>query len=358
MGSGRSSPEPADFPARPAPPLPLGASECLLGSAVRYDGSDARRAFPHRELAGLYTFRGICPEVGVGMGVPRPPIHLEERAGRIRVVGREPARADFTDALEAFAGEQAGALADVAGYVLMRGSPSCGLRDVKVFPAGGGGGTGVPERRGRGAYAAELGRRLPLLPMEETGRLDDPALRESFVARTFVYAHWQALARQGVTRRRLLAFHRRHRCLLLAHSVPACQAANALLGKAADPAAQGNEYVALLLGALARPASRAGYALVFAHLQHRARALLPSGERRELGRAVRSFQRLRMPTEAVRALFRSCLQPFPEIYAVYESCLDPYPALSSPRIPAGSAAGRAGSSAPWHPSAPGGNRPP
>ena len=66
----------ADFPARPEAPLSIGISQCLLGTEVRYDGSGARSSFPHDALAGLFEYRGICPEVAIGMGVPREPIRL------------------------------------------------------------------------------------------------------------------------------------------------------------------------------------------------------------------------------------------------------------------------------------------
>ena len=123
----------ADFPARPEPPLPLGISECLLGSEVRYDGSGARSFFPHRALEGLFSYQGICPEVGIGMGVPRPPIRLVAREG-IRAVGVADNRQDYTGRLIDFGQAATPRLGDVAGYVFMQNSPSCGLFRVKVYP--------------------------------------------------------------------------------------------------------------------------------------------------------------------------------------------------------------------------------
>jgi hypothetical protein len=70
---------------------------------------------------------------------------------------------------------------DLSGYVLKSDSPSCGLERVRVW----GGRTSA--RTGRGAFATVLLARLPLLPVEEEGRLHDLPLFESFVERVFAY---------------------------------------------------------------------------------------------------------------------------------------------------------------------------
>ncbi|MGD8830222.1 MAG: DUF1722 domain-containing protein, partial [Pseudomonadales bacterium] len=255
----------SEIPDRPDPPLTLGISDCLLGREVRYDGSGAKSSFPHAVLTGLYEFRGICPEVGIGMGVPRPPIRLVARDG-IRAVGVNQGELDYTDALAAYAGTQAAGLTDVAGYVLMKNSPSCGLYRVKVYPENKGAVSGAPARTGRGIYAAALAEMLPNLPMEETGRLNDVVLRENFVMRTFAYAHWLSLLRAGLTRGRLVAFHSRYKYLLMAHSVPHYQSTGRVLSNLkTDFEAKAQEYVGLLMAGLAVPASRGGHANVLAH---------------------------------------------------------------------------------------------
>ena len=64
------------LPLFPKAPLTVAVSECLTGAHVRYDGGHKKEAMPHAALDGLYVFRAICPEVGIGLGVPRDPIRL------------------------------------------------------------------------------------------------------------------------------------------------------------------------------------------------------------------------------------------------------------------------------------------
>ncbi len=242
--------------ARPRPPLRVAVSACLLGAAVRYDGGSRRAALPHRALAGLFEFRGICPEVEIGMGVPREPIQLVGAPAAPRARGVRNAALDVTDKLSAFAAEVSGTLADVDGYIFMKDSPSCGLFDVEVRSRPGVAAAAV----GRGIYSAALTRLLPNLPVEECGRLFDALPRENFITRVFVHAHWRALPGDGLSARTLHAFHNLYEERLRAHSEAECRRLTRLLaslcGSGVAPAVA-DEYIGAVMQTLALPLSRA-----------------------------------------------------------------------------------------------------
>ena len=215
-----------ELPPRPKPPVPIAISACLTGEAVRYDGSDAADALPRRELADVFEYTAVCPEVGIGMGVPRPPIRLVGTASTLRAVGVDDPGLDVTGALAAFGRSQAVRLKDVCGYIFMARSPSCGLASVKVRTEV----HGEPHRAdGRGVYAASLLKARPSLPAEENERLFDPAVRGAFVNRVLTYAHWRRLEADGLTAERLIEFHSRYKYLLMAHSVRHYREAGRLL---------------------------------------------------------------------------------------------------------------------------------
>lgn len=322
----------APLPPRPEPPLPIAISQCLLGNEVRYDGSGAASSFPHAALDALFEYRGICPEVGIGLGVPRAPIRLVEDGPQPRVVGvREPDR-DYTAALEEYGRSQAAQLDDVAGYVFMRGSPSCGLFRVKVYPVSDGQVTGAPRPTGRGAYAAAVTEALPHLPAEENGRLHDPVLRENFVTRTFAYAHWQALRRAGLSAGRLIEFHSRYKYLLMAHSVPHYQRAGRLLSDlSGDLAGRARDYVGVLMEGLAQPAGRRGHANVLAHLQGYFARQMDSNARQELAELIHAYRRGEVPLLAPITLIKHYLRLHPDDYVDRQVYLDPHPAAAALR---------------------------
>jgi uncharacterized protein YbgA (DUF1722 family)/uncharacterized protein YbbK (DUF523 family) len=324
--------EPGDLPPRPDPPLPIAISQCLLGSEVRYDGSGAATEYPHNCLDGLFEYRGICPEVGIGLGTPRELIRLVGSATAPRVVGVRDPRRDVTDDLHRYGRAQAPGLSDVAGYVFMRGSPSCGLFEVKVYPRGADGRVAdVPERTGRGAYAAAIVMDWPNLPVEENGRLHDPALRQNFVIRTFAYAHWRALARAGVSAGRLVAFHARYKYLLMAHSVPHYQSAGRLLANLKhDLPARAAAYESTLMAGLAQPATRRGHANVLSHLQGYFKKRLDAAAREELEALVHGYRRGEMPLLAPIARLRHHLSRHPDPYLANQVYLDPHPGYAEP----------------------------
>jgi uncharacterized protein YbbK (DUF523 family)/uncharacterized protein YbgA (DUF1722 family) len=252
-------------PPRPKPPLVVGISECLTGARVRYDGDHRRDGMPHtRQLEALFEWRGFCPEVSVGMGVPRPPIRLVGDLAAPRAIRVDDATRDFTDALAAYAAtvvREAGL--DLAGYVFTENSPSCGLYEVNVFTDG----SNDPVPAGRGIYADALSTALPDLPVEEAGRLFDAGIRESFIDRAFAYAHWSALRLAGVSSAALSEFRGGYEYLLIAHSAAHCRrVARLFSGFQGSPDVLGGRYLRLLLAGLGQVATRTGHADALLHL--------------------------------------------------------------------------------------------
>ncbi|HUE30220.1 MAG TPA: DUF523 and DUF1722 domain-containing protein [Verrucomicrobiae bacterium] len=209
-------------------PLRLGISACLLGQAVRYDGGHKRDPFLAETLGRFVEWVPVCPEVELGLGIPREPIRLEGDPAAPRLVAVK-SRRDLTRAMARLARARAEQLArlDLVGYVLKADSPSCGMERVRVHRD-----RGPARRRGTGLFARTLMERLPLLPVEEEGRLRDDALRASFIERVFAYARWKGAVAAGMTRPRLAAFHAAHEALLRAHDPGACRRLGALVANA------------------------------------------------------------------------------------------------------------------------------
>ena len=300
----------------------IAVSACLTGAEVRFDGGHKRSSLPHDKLAGLFEWRTICPEVGIGMGVPRDPIRLVGEPAAPRARGIKDPDVDVTDALQGYAQQVLPSLADVSGYVFIKNSPTCGLFRVKVY-----GREGVPPASsGRGIFAAAIVAARPELPVEESGRLEDAVLRENFVTRTFAFAHWQRCATAGLTAARLIAFHSAYKYLLMAHSVTRYREAGRLLADlSSDLPGRANAYIRLLMAGLAKPATRGGHANVLQHLQGYVKDALDGATRRELAHAIDSYRRGELPLLAPVTLLRHHLRRFPDAYALEQIYLEPHP---------------------------------
>ena len=160
----------------------VGISRCLLGEAVRHDGGHKLEPSLIAELGRIVQWVPICPEVEVGMGVPREPIQLvvSDSCAGVRLMAVRTG-SDWTERMRAWALVRIEELRvlRLSGFVLKARSPSCGVHDVPVRG-------GAP---GRGMFAAMLTAELANLPVEDEERLRDPVVRAHFVQRVMTSAN-------------------------------------------------------------------------------------------------------------------------------------------------------------------------
>ncbi len=243
-------------------PKPLiGISSCLLGQKVRYDGQHKRDTYLVQTLGPFVEWVPVCPEVEVGMGVPRETVRLVGDLEKPRMIAERSGR-DWTQAMNELSRTRSRELLDagICGFILKKDSPSCGFDKVRVYSPQ----TKMPRREGRGMFAQKLIDRAPLLPVEDEGRLNDPALRENFVERLFAYARWSALRRKP-SAGALVKFHSQHKLILMAHDQTRLRRLGRLAAaKAGDPGVW-DEYGALFMETLRTLATRRNHANTLYH---------------------------------------------------------------------------------------------
>jgi uncharacterized protein YbgA (DUF1722 family)/uncharacterized protein YbbK (DUF523 family) len=264
----------------------IGISSCLLGERVRYDGGHKREAYVTRTLARHFELVPVCPEVGIGMGVPRAPIQLVGRAGAVRAVGRENPAFEVTAGLAAHGRRMARALDDVSGYLFKSRSPSCGIAGVPIYD-------GARVRAGRGIYADAFLAAHPYLPAADESALADTGLRDNFLERVFAYRRWQLLMARGITAARLEEFHARHKLVLMAHRPRAVSELGRIVARAGRGRARGAaaEYLAGFISTLALPATPARHENALQHAMGFLKRELERDQKAELLAAIRRVRR-------------------------------------------------------------------
>jgi uncharacterized protein YbgA (DUF1722 family)/uncharacterized protein YbbK (DUF523 family) len=303
--------------------LRIGISACLLGDQVRFDGGHKRDSFLIDVLGKHVEWVRVCPEVEVGMGTPRESLRLVRLEGTVRMVTTRT-NVDHTDAMNAWSRRRTEALAreDLDGYVLKKDSPSCGMERVKVY-----GGHGMAARDGRGLYADALLARLPLLPVEEEGRLCDPRLRENFIERVFAYRRLKDLFAGRWTHGALVAFHTAHKMALLAHSMTAYQELGRLVASgAARPRAELRaQYESMFMKTLAIPATTRRHANVLMHMAGHLKAKLDAASRQELAGCIDEYRRGLVPLVVPLTLIRHYVRVHGIAYLAGQTYLEPHP---------------------------------
>lgn len=304
-------------------PPKIGVSACLLGHQVRYDGGHKRNLFLIDKLAKHVEYVPICPETAIGLGIPRPPIRLVGEPNDPRVVGVADPALDVTEPLRDYAESQILTFGHLSGFVLKKDSPSCGMERVKVYDENG----TRAVRKGTGAFAQILMQRLPLLPVEEEGRLNDAVLRENFINRVYVYQRWQRLLQEGISPGSLIEFHTAHKYMVMAHS----QAAYRRLGKLLSDlsgnrlAMIAEKYAQELMASLHRRVNRKRHVNVLQHIMGYLKSRIGRDDKAELTASIEAYRRGETPLVVPVTLMRHYFRNHHDDYMAKQYYLSPYP---------------------------------
>ncbi|MBF0217618.1 MAG: DUF523 domain-containing protein [Candidatus Omnitrophica bacterium] len=165
----------------------VAVSKCLLGARCRWDGVP-RPDERVMEIAGSVEFIPVCPETGIGLGVPREPVRIVSSGKEVRLIEKSTGR-DLTDRMMRFASKTLGALADIDGFILKDRSPSCGVRNAGVYASRR---SADPVRKTSGFFAKEAIRKFRGTPVVTEGRLASGPAREEFLRKITLSARGRA----------------------------------------------------------------------------------------------------------------------------------------------------------------------
>ncbi|MEN8261749.1 MAG: DUF523 and DUF1722 domain-containing protein [Pseudomonadota bacterium] len=301
----------------------IGISSCLLGNKVRFDGGHKRDAFINGTLTRYFEFVPFCPEVAIGLGIPRDPIRLVEDGDQgLRVLEVRNPTKDVTESLQRYSDDTTAALTHLSGYILKKGSPSCGMERVTVYSV-----EGHPLRQSGGIFAASLMRHQPLMPVEEEDRLGDPVLRDNFFERVFVYHRWQCLLMEGITPSRLVNFHSDHKLLIMSHGQAAYRRLEHIIAtlKASPLNAVAGEYSVELMTTLKRKATRKSHTNVLQHLMGHLKKDLDRRDKLELLELIKSYLQGEVPLVVPITLLKHHFRQHPVPYIARQVYLSPNP---------------------------------
>lgn len=303
--------------------IPVGISQCVLGENVRFDGGHKRSRYCTDELSKIFDFKPICPEVGIGMGVPRPTIRLVENEEKKVDAQVTKTGENVTTKLESYADDMLKQYHNLRGYIFCQRSPSCGVFRIKVYDQ-----KGKPvERKSQGIYARRWQESRSIMPIEEDGRLNDSILRENFITRVFTYDNWLKMEEAKGENRDLINFHSRHKFLCLAHSQTIYRQLGRIVANANKVGLQHakSEYIALLMRGLSIPATRKNHVNVLMHIQGFFKQQLSKSEKKELNNCIHKYRLGYIPLLAPISMLINYLHLYPNAYLEKQVYFNPYP---------------------------------
>lgn len=301
--------------------IPVGISSCLLGERVRYDGGHKGNSYIISTLGEYFQFQPFCPELAIGLGIPRKPIRLQRQADKsIRCIQIDDASADHTEALAACANEQQDWQQKLCGYILKKDSPSCGMERVKIWD------DVMPVREGVGIFAGQMMKNLPYLPVEEEGRLGDAVLRENFIQRVFAMRRWHEIA-DSLTVSDLIEFHARHKLILMSRDQLIYRKIGRLVADTnkENLAENSKEYLLQFMALMKIRATKKNHVNVLQHIQGYLKKYLDSEDKQELVQTIDKYRQGQLPLIVPITLLNHHFRRHPNEYIANSYYMTPYP---------------------------------
>ena len=303
--------------------IKVGISTCLLGQKVRYDAGHKRDRYITDILGQFFRFVPVCPEVEVGMGVPREAVRLEGIVESPLMIGSRTGE-DWTTRMNTYSRKRVVRrdISQLDGYILKKDSPSCGMERVKLYHA-----SGPAERKAVGLYARALIDRCLLLPVEEEGRLNDTHIRENFIVRVFAHNRLRQLFTGRPSRGSIVDFHTREKYLLMAHSVKHYKTLGQLVAAidTFSPAEFRDKYSTLYMEALKTRSTTRKNVNVLQHIFGYLKSRLDAGEKQAILDVIEDYHKELVPLVVPLTLIRHYIEKFNVKYIIDQVYLNPHP---------------------------------
>jgi len=304
--------------------IPVGISACLLGDKVRFNGGHCNSNYCSKTLSHYFHFEKFCPEIAAGFNTPRPTLRLIGKPDQPRMVYTKIPDSDVTETFHAAYQDKLASLDHLDGYIVMKKSPSCGMERIKVYQE-----NGHPHmQRTAGLFTQALMDKYPLLPIEEDGRLNDPALRENFILRVFAHNEFRHKVSKSLNFSDLLQFHSRYKYLVMAHSQSSYKSLGRLLsnGKKTSIENMKATYFSAFMLALKQPASRKNHCNVLMHLLGYLKRSVTGLVRQDIEEVIHQYRRGEVTLITPVILLHHYLNQYGSEYIKAQRYFAPYPA--------------------------------
>jgi len=188
-------------------------SRCINFENTRYNGGIVKDEFALK-LIKFVDYITVCPEVDIGLPVPRDPINLFKYGEKFRLI-QEKKDLDLTEKMNVFCEKFLNSLNDIDGFFLKSKSPSCGVSGTTVYYKRQDKKLGF---RGKGFFAMKVMEKFPYIPVEDEARLKNPDIKFHFLVRVFSFFELREVLKNMVSIKQLIDFHQNYKYLLMAYN--------------------------------------------------------------------------------------------------------------------------------------------
>jgi uncharacterized protein YbgA (DUF1722 family)/uncharacterized protein YbbK (DUF523 family) len=296
-------------------------SKCIEHDHCRYDGSMIPSDFV-KALMPYVDFIPVCAEMEIGLGVPRDTVRIVSVGDETKLM--QPAtNLDVTDKMRDFSNQYLNSLPEVDGFILKFRSPSCGMKDIKVYS--GTSKSGAISKTS-GFFGGAVVKSFSDLAIEDEGRLRNFNIREHFLTKIYALASFREVRRSGDVSA-LVRFHEINKFLLAAHSHKECRILSDIVANHEDMdfARQAGLYKEHLAKALKSPPRTASKANVLMHSLGCFQDQLTGEEKDHFLSSINRYKDKKIPSSALLAMLQSWAVRFGQDYIKNQTIFEPFP---------------------------------
>jgi uncharacterized protein YbgA (DUF1722 family)/uncharacterized protein YbbK (DUF523 family) len=296
-------------------------SKCIEFEYCRYNGQIIRNEFVDR-IKSYVDFIPICPEYEIGLGVPREPIRIIEREKQ-RYLVQPSSGKDCTENMQEFSQRFLSNLNDIDGFLLKSQSPSCGIKDVKIYPREQ---NSAPVYRDSGFFGKQVLELYPYLAIEDEARLRNNGIKEHFLKKIFTFARFRQIKD---TRKihDMIQFHTENKLLFMSYSQKYLKEMGRVLSNQKDiPLQQLKEaYQTFLFKMFLRPPRCNSNINILQHAFGYVSDHLHQNEKQLFLKTINEYSNNTSSLEIPVALLKSWIIRFQEPYLQKQTFFEPYP---------------------------------
>jgi uncharacterized protein YbgA (DUF1722 family)/uncharacterized protein YbbK (DUF523 family) len=297
-------------------------SKCLEFENVRYDGGIISSVFV-KKLMPHVDFIPVCPEVEIGLGIPRDPLRIVMVEGKLRLV--QPATdLDLTDKMTEFANSFLDSLPEVDGFILKSRSPTSAIKDAKVYPSVNR--KVAPISKGPGFFGRAVLQRFSELAVEDEGRLRNPRIKEHFLTKLFTIARFREV-KASDSLRNLVGFHSENKLLLKTYNQKELRKLGKIVAnqKSKTLVETVRDYEQHLFEALRRPPRCGSNINVLMNAMGYFSNALSKEEKAFFLDSLEKYRAGKLPFSVNISILRTWIIRFKEDYLAKQTLFEPYP---------------------------------
>lgn len=297
-------------------------SRCLNIEPVRYNGGIVNDEFS-KKLLNYVDYITVCPEVDIGMPVPRPSVLLYKKDDKIRMI--EPnSKKDYTDELLEFSYRFLKSLKDIDGFLLKSKSPSCGVKDTKLYQENL---KGLINGKSNGLFAQSVMEIFPYLPVEDEGRLNDYWIKRDFLTKIFTFSRFRDLKGNIKSIEDLITFHKKHKYLIMLYSPNSLKKLGNIVANWKTIGLENTlaEYEKEFYIAFSKKSNINKHVNVIQHIYGHFNNKLTEGERKHILKMIEKFSNNKIQLESLIEYLKSFIYRFNDKYLKEQYYLEPFP---------------------------------